>query len=250
MLGKKYGPARVLPILMFCFGTLTLLTAAAKNFGGVFALRWFLGMSESAFFPLVIYYLTTFYRRGELASRLAIFYAASNIANAFSGLLAFGVFQIKSTLIDHPWRWLFIVEGSVTVCFSIFAFFYLPRSAAEARFLNEEQKALAYRRIQIDSSSIVNEKFVLRESLKIFKRPTTYGFLIIEICLGVPLQAVSLFLPQIVQRLVSDTVTINLYTVAPNVTVRTSRASSLVNICIFSNVLIGRGYVTSASLYI
>ncbi|KAI0845477.1 putative MFS transporter [Daldinia vernicosa] len=218
MLGKKYGPALVLPVLMFCFGSLTLLTAATKNFGGVFALRWFLGMAESGFFPLVIYYLTTFYRRGELARRLAIFYAASNIANAFSGLLAFGVFQIKSTLVDHPWRWLFIVEGSVTVCFSIFAFFYLPRSAAEARFLNEEEKALAYRRIQIDSSSIVNEKFVLRDSLKIFKRPTTYGFLITEICLGVPLQSVNIFLPQIVQGLVNDTVTVNLYTVAPNVT--------------------------------
>ncbi|KAI1465319.1 MFS general substrate transporter [Daldinia caldariorum] len=218
MLGKKFGPARILPLLMFCFGSLTLLTAAAKSFSGIFALRWFLGMAESGFFPLVIYYQTTFYRRGELARRLAIFYAASNIANAFSGLLAFGVFQIKSTLVDHPWRWLFIVEGSVTVCFSIFAFFYLPRTAAEARFLNEEEKALAYRRIQIDSSSIVNEKFVLKEALKIFKRPTTYGFLATEICLGVPLQAVGLFLPQIVQRLVSNTVTINLYTVAPNIT--------------------------------
>jgi hypothetical protein len=40
-------------------------------------------MSESAFFPLVIYYLTTFYRRGELARRLAIFYAASNIASEY-----------------------------------------------------------------------------------------------------------------------------------------------------------------------
>ena len=50
-------------------------------------------MAESGFFPLVIYYLTTFYRRGELARRLAIFYAASNIANALSGLLAFGVFR-------------------------------------------------------------------------------------------------------------------------------------------------------------
>ncbi|KAI1383986.1 putative MFS transporter [Hypoxylon trugodes] len=218
MVGKKYGPARVLPILMFCFGSFTLLMATATNFGGIFALRWFLGVTESAFFPLVIYYQTTFYRRGELARRLAVFYAASNIANAFSGLLAFGLLRIKSDRVDHPWRWLFIVEGSVTVCFSIFAFFYLPRSAAEARFLNEEEKALAYRRIQVDSSSIVNEKFVLREALKIFKRPSAYGFLCVEICLGVPLQAVALFLPQIVQRIVSDTVTINLYTVAPNVT--------------------------------
>ena len=70
-------------------------------------------MSESAFFPLVIYYLTTFYRRGELARRLAIFYAASNIANAFSGLLAFGVFQIESKLAG--WRYLFIIEGSFTI---------------------------------------------------------------------------------------------------------------------------------------
>ncbi len=109
--GKKFGPARVLPILMFIFGSMTLLSAAVKNFSGMMATRWILGecsldpsdgrhahvhcigMAESGFFPLVIYYLTTFYRRGELARRLAIFYAASNIANAFSGLLAFGVFR-------------------------------------------------------------------------------------------------------------------------------------------------------------
>ncbi|KAI0108863.1 major facilitator superfamily domain-containing protein [Nemania sp. FL0031] len=195
-----------------------VLTAATRNFSGIFALRFFLGAVESAFFPLVIFYLTTFYRRSELARRLAIFYAASNIANAFSGLLAFGVFQIKSHLVDHPWRWLFIIEGALTVLFSIFVFFHLPKSAAEATFLNEDEKALAYHRIHVDSSSVVNETFNLKESLKIFKRPSTYGFLLIEIALGVPLQSVSLFLPQIVQRIVKDTVRVNLYTVAPNIT--------------------------------
>ncbi len=59
MLGKKYGPAIVLPILMACFGSFTLLTGrfadgkvtciyslvlvAAQNFGGMMTLRWFLG---------------------------------------------------------------------------------------------------------------------------------------------------------------------------------------------------------------
>lgn len=56
--GKKYGPNRVLPIMMFCFGACTLLVVAAHNFAGIMTLRWFLGMSESAFFPLVIYYQT------------------------------------------------------------------------------------------------------------------------------------------------------------------------------------------------
>lgn len=83
ILGKRFGPSRVLPILMFIFGSMTLISAGVNNFGGLFAIRFILGMTESGFFPLVIYYLTTFYRRGELARRLALFYAASNIANAF-----------------------------------------------------------------------------------------------------------------------------------------------------------------------
>ncbi|MCJ1396543.1 hypothetical protein MMC18_009434 [Xylographa bjoerkii] len=216
ILGKKLGPNRVLPAMMFSFGCFTLLVTAVTNFSGLMAIRWFLGMSESAFFPLVIYYLTTFYRRGELARRLALFYAAQSIASAFSGLLAFGVFQINTgTLAD--WRYLFIVEGSCTVTFSLFAFLYLPQSAAHANFLSEEQKELAYYRMQTDSSSIVNEKFDLRDSLVIFKQPTSWLILAIEICLGVPLQSVQLFLPQIISRLGYDTVKTNLYTVAPNV---------------------------------
>ena len=94
--------------------------------------RFCAGMAESGFFPLVIYYLTTFYRRAELARRLALFYAASNIANAFSGLLAFAVFR-KCTPLKHKslsysrsaldiedgrlpaWRYLFLIEGGATV---------------------------------------------------------------------------------------------------------------------------------------
>ncbi|RAL66397.1 hypothetical protein DID88_006088 [Monilinia fructigena] len=213
---SMYGPAVVLPILMMFFGSFTILGVAVQNFSGMMALRWFLGMSESAFFPLVIYYLTTFYRRGELARRLAIFYAASNIASAFSGLLAVGCFQITNTPL-YPWRYLFLIEGSATLLFAIFTFFYLPSSASKAKFLTDQERTLAHHRIQIDSSSIVDEEFNLRDSLSIFKQPTTYAFLAIEICLGVPLQSVNLFLPQIVARLGYSTIKTNLYTVAPNI---------------------------------
>jgi hypothetical protein len=210
----------------------TRLVRLASDVSYIIHVLIFSGMAESAFFPLVIYYLTTFYRRGELARRLALFYAASNIANAFSGLLAFGVFHIQSSL--QSWRYLFIIEGSLTVCcksvtrdwcpsprltspVSFFAYWYLPKNGYEAKFLNEAEKKLAYMRLQIDSSSVVGEAFNLRKALGIFKVPSTYGFLAIEVCLGVPLQSVSLFLPQIVQRLGYDKIKTNLYTVAPNI---------------------------------
>lgn len=121
-------------------------------------------------------------------------------------------------LADSPSkRYLFIIEGSCTVLFSIFAFLYLPKSASEAKFLTEHEKQLAYHRMAVDSSSVVNEKLNIRDSFKIFKQPTSWVIMAIEICLGVPLQSVSLFLPQIVARLGYDSAKTNLYTVAPNI---------------------------------
>jgi hypothetical protein len=145
-----------------------------------------------------------------------LFYAAQSIASAFGGLLSFGVFQIDSGSLAS-WRYLFIIEGSCTILFAIFAIWFLPHSAADAYFLNDEEKRLARLRMQVDSSAVVNEKLNLREAFKIFKHPTSWAILAIQICLGVPLQSVTLFLPQIVSRLGYNRVKTNLYTVAPNV---------------------------------
>lgn len=172
ILGKKYGPALSLTLMMASFGSMTLLVTAVYNFSGMIALRWFVGMSEAAFFPLVIYYLTMFYRRTELARRLAIFYGASNVANAFSGLLAFGTFQIHGTKLQS-WRWLFVVEGAATLVCAVFSYIYLPPNVKSVRFLSAEEKELAVRRLQVDSSSVVGQKMDLRASLRIFKSPTT-----------------------------------------------------------------------------
>ena len=162
------------------------------------------------------YLATSFYRRGELARRLAIFYAAQSIASAFSGLLAFGVFRIHSGPLA-PWRYLFLIEGGGTVIFALFALWYLPKSAAEAQFLTPQEKELAYLRLQIDSSSVVDEKLNIRDAFRIFQHWTSWAILAIQICLGVPLQGVQLFLPVIIARLGYGTVKTNLYTVAPNV---------------------------------
>lgn len=99
-----------------------------------------------------------------------------------------------------------------------FAFWYLPYNGATASFLTSEEKEIAIYRLQVDSSSVVDEKFNLREAAQIFKHPTSWVILLIQICLGVPLQAVQLYLPVIVKRLGYSVVKTNLYTVAPNIT--------------------------------
>jgi MFS family permease len=174
MLTKRFGAKYVLPSAMFIFGSMAMLSAACKNFGGIVTTRWFLGMAESGFYPGVIFYLTTFYKRHELAGRLSLYYAASSIAGAFTGLIAFGVFQIDGPI--KGWQYLFLIEGSLTVAGGIVGIIFLPKSAATAYFLTEEEKRLAYHRIAEDSSVSVDAKFNIRFALRIFKEDRLWPF--------------------------------------------------------------------------
>lgn len=216
MLTKRFGAKFILPIAMMTFGSMAMLSAAAKGFGGIVTTRWFLGMAESGFYPGVIFYLTTFYKRNELAGRLSIFYSASEVAGAFTGLIAYGVFQIKSSL--YGWQYLFLIEGSLTVAGGIIAIMLLPKSAATAYFLTEDEKALAYHRIAMNSSTEVDSKFSFKQAIRVFTQDKLWPFyMAIGFCTGVPLFSVSNFLPQIIAQLGFGTVKTNLYTVAPNV---------------------------------
>ncbi|EGV66790.1 MFS general substrate transporter [Yamadazyma tenuis ATCC 10573] len=178
--------------------------------------RFFLGLCESAVLPGIIFYLSTFYRRHELASRLSIIYSFSSIANAFSGLLAFGVFQIEHSVL-HGWQILFLLEGSLTIVVAVCAFLFLPRDIQSAGFLTEEEKQYAQYRVETDSSAAQGGTFEFRDAIKVFRSPVTFAWLFEELCIGVPLNSINNWFPQIIQAMGKSTVQTNLYTVAPNI---------------------------------
>ncbi|KAJ6621707.1 major facilitator superfamily domain-containing protein [Mycena sp. CBHHK59/15] len=213
---KRFSAARVLPVMMVGFGSMALLASVAKNFSQIFAIRFFLGIFESPMLPAVVYYLSTFYKRNELASRVGLFYAAASIAGAFSGLIAYGVFHIHHSKY-HNWQFLFWIEGGGTIFFAIFAWFWLPRTPATWSFLTPRQKAIARTRILADSSVVIDEPVDVQDAFRPFESILYWIWILISISLGVPLASVNNFLPQIIAGFDYSTVKTNLYTVAPNI---------------------------------
>jgi sugar phosphate permease len=59
--------------------------------------------------------ITMWYRRHECGFRLAIFFSAATLAGAFGGLLARGILEMRGVAGLAGWRWLFIIEGIMTV---------------------------------------------------------------------------------------------------------------------------------------
>lgn len=97
--------------------------------------------------PCIAYYLSRWYRRGELAFRLALFIVMAPLAGAFGGLLASGILSLDSFGTLRSWRMIFAIEGIITVAIAIIAFFTLTDRPETAKWLSEEEKALALARV-------------------------------------------------------------------------------------------------------
>ena len=139
-------------------------TGFVKGFRDLIVIRIFLGVTEAGFFPAAAFLLTLWYCRFEYQTRIGIFYAAASLAGAFSGLLAFGLSYMDGVGGLEGWRWIFIVEGIITVVAGILTPFILPDSPETAKFLNIEEKALVIHRLEEDSGTSsgkveTNERF-------------------------------------------------------------------------------------------
>ncbi|CAD6564658.1 MAG: hypothetical protein ASARMPRED_005625 [Alectoria sarmentosa] len=122
-------------------GVMATLQSAVHNWSGLMALRFFLGAFEAAYAPGVIYLLSFFYLRHEVGFRCGMFASAAPLASTFAGALAYGITSGHSSLSN--WRLLFLVEGLPTILLAPIAFFLIPDSPDNARFLNVEEKAIA-----------------------------------------------------------------------------------------------------------
>ena len=150
----------------------------------------------------VVYYLTTFYRRNELALRISLFYGAATIAGAFSGLIAYGVFQIHHSSVPG-WKFLMIVEGGGTVLLASFAYWYLPSDVKKCHWFTETEHFVAEQRMLRDSSTVVNEDFSFKKSLRQLLHWTTICNALIGVLYGSASATVSNWIPVLVKSLVS-----------------------------------------------
>lgn len=83
--------------------------------------------------------------------RTTYLYAGSLISGAFSGLIAAGITNnMDGELGLRAWRWLFIIEGVITVVIAFAAFFVLPNFPRTTSWLTEEEVALAVWRLEED----------------------------------------------------------------------------------------------------
>ncbi|KAH6914957.1 sugar transporter [Coprinopsis sp. MPI-PUGE-AT-0042] len=145
-------PSLYLPACMIVWGAISCLTGITHNFVGALLTRFFLGFTEAAFFPGALFLLSKWYKKNELGLRTAILYCGNIISNAFGALMASGILSGMQGKLGHAaWRWLFFIEGALTIAVAIAAIFILPDFPTTSKWLTPQERALAIRRMEEDA---------------------------------------------------------------------------------------------------
>ncbi|KAH8431086.1 uncharacterized protein LDX57_008747 [Aspergillus melleus] len=227
LLLKKLRPSRWLPIIMIAWGIVMTLMGVVQNYEGLLVARLFLGLAEAGLYPGTAYYITLWYPRHRAQYRQAMFFSAASIAGAFSGILAYAIAKMDGVGGYEGWRWIFILEGLLTVVVAFIAPFAIHDSPETATFLNEEERQFVLHSVRFQTSAghdighVVEEeeiKFRPRYVIDALLDWQIYVALIMYWGITCPLYGISFFLPSIIKDLGYTSSTAQLLTVPIYVT--------------------------------
>ncbi|KAE9992848.1 hypothetical protein EG327_007475 [Venturia inaequalis] len=143
-------PRIFFPSMVLLWGCLTIITSSVQHPTSIMAIRFFQGIAESSTFVGTHYILGSWYTASELGKRSGIFTSSGLAGTMISGFIQTG---IHSSLDGKQglagWRWLFIIDGLITLPVALYGFFYFPDtpSTTTAPYLTHEERELAISRV-------------------------------------------------------------------------------------------------------
>ncbi|KAF2494001.1 pantothenate transporter [Lophium mytilinum] len=177
-------PRIFFPSMMVIWAGLTMCTAAVHNPQGIMAIRFFQAIAESSTFVGTHYILGSWYTEKELGKRSGIFTASGLAGTMIGGFIQTGINSSMDGLSGLAgWRWLFIIDGIITLPVALYGFFFFPDtpSTTTAPYFSADEKALALSRVpEVDERTPISLSFLKR----CFRSWYWYGFVMLWIIAG------------------------------------------------------------------
>ncbi|KAK3716311.1 hypothetical protein LTR37_006461 [Vermiconidia calcicola] len=198
---------------MIIWGVFATLQAVAGSPGGMYAIRFFLGIFESAFIAGAPYMVSLMYPRASVGKRLSFYLASTPFAGAFGGWIAYGVAHIQSSSVK-TWQVLFLIEGLLTILFGLLCLWVLPDRAHNTKWLTPRERDVAEWRMMQDGNR-TRGAIVWNVLYKHLLDWRMWVNISIYICQVLSTYTISTFTPVIVATMGYDNVQAQLMTAPP-----------------------------------
>lgn len=137
---KWIGANRALAIATVGWSVITIGTGLCRTYDQMIACRLLLGFFEAALGAAEPLLIGNIYPRSMQSKRMAAMFYGICVSGAFGGLIAYGVQVMGDRLGLSAWRWLFIIEGAISLFFGLVTWLSFPAKPQTAWFLTPEEK--------------------------------------------------------------------------------------------------------------
>ncbi|KAH8115372.1 MFS transporter [Phellopilus nigrolimitatus] len=144
LLNRISRPSLYIGACVVVWGLTSAMTGITHNFAGILACRVFIGFPEAShhqYFMII-----------ELAFRTSLLYGGLMMSYAFGSLMAAGILsRMEGARGVRGWRWLFFIEGAITIAIGFMSMWSLPDFLSNTRWLTHTERHLAQVRLAEDA---------------------------------------------------------------------------------------------------
>ncbi|KAM3456209.1 hypothetical protein MY3296_001806 [Beauveria thailandica] len=196
---RRFGPGRVLAVAIICWSAVTLGTGFARGYGHVVACRVLLGAFEAGLFPALTSVVSDIYPAAKQGKRIAVLYISIALSGALGGLVAYGIQSMGEQRGLAAWRWLFIIEGAVSLAVGALCWVSLPGTPETAWFLDGAERSTMALLKARDHPYEVTDKFSWKQVGLAVSDPLVWLASIALFCSSIAMFGFSTFLPTLLK---------------------------------------------------
>lgn len=136
-----------------------------------------------------------------MATRTTFFYILSVVVCGLSSLLAWGISHMDGLGGYSGWRWIFIINGLLTIAIALVGMAFIVDFPDKANFLRPDQKEMIQTRIHRDRGDAEYDPLTMKKFLSYVMDIKIWIFAYIFCTAGTSTYALSYFLPQILSSM-------------------------------------------------
>ncbi|GAM85472.1 hypothetical protein ANO11243_034790 [Dothideomycetidae sp. 11243] len=191
LLTQRFPVSRVIGGSVFLWGVVTMCIAGCTDYSGLMAARFFLGVLESAVAPTFIVLVTFWWSREEQVWRNGLWYSCVGLATTVSPMTNYGLGRVHTSL--APWKFMFLLLGAITICWSAVLVIFLPDSPFECKRLTDRERAISLYRLKKNNAGTIHRAFERSQLIEALMDYKLWSAFLIIFLTGVPSSALGTF---------------------------------------------------------
>ena len=205
MMLERFGARVTLTRIMVLWGLVTVGFMLVQSVGGFYLARILLGIAEAGFLPGMILYLSYWFpasRRGRITSWFTLGIPIAGVIG--SPLSSFLMVYLDGWQGLSGWKWMFIIEGGITVLLGLLVWVFLDDKPSTSRHLSCEEKQTLIDAIESEQSGDV-KTVVTNRLMSTLRSPVTLALGFVYFAIVMSMVVLNYWAPSFIKEAVGGT---------------------------------------------